>query len=259
MIPTTQSQQDNQANSSEKPEGPHQPPRPNNGKRSRLFSGRLAVVEAREQWKEVVILITLILVRLHMLTYVEALNSTAADKTHALKLAIKNLALQQQWITVIPSLIIISLMLLTTLLQRPIPRRWLDVGAGAFITINLIVHFLKINLLLLTPPASPQLLMGQLLTFLVFFVLAWGWIFWRFDWVGQSRPGRVIEVSDAGDHLSMFDYYHASLMSIVRRSPSEVTGTTRNGRMLVAIHTFMVLDLIAVALGRFYQLITKMI
>jgi hypothetical protein len=29
--------------------------------------------------------------------------------------------------------------------------------------------------------------------------------------------------------------------------------------MLVAIHTFMVLDLIAVALGRFYQLIIKMI
>jgi len=51
----------------------------------------------------------------------------------------------------------------------------------------------------------------------------------------------------------------ASLMSIVRRSHSEVLGKTRNGRMLVAIHTFMVLDLIAVALGRFYQLIIKMI
>lgn len=48
-------------------------------------------------------------------------------------------------------------------------------------------------------------------------------------------------------------------MSIVRRSHSEVIGKTRNGRMLVAIHTFMVLDLIAVALGRFYQLIIKMI
>jgi hypothetical protein len=93
----------------------------------------------------------------------------------------------------------------------------------------------------------------------VFFVLAWGWIFWRIDWVGQSKRGRVLEVSDASEQLSMFDYYHASLMSIVRRSHSEVIGKTRNGRMLVAIHTFMVLDLIAVALGRFYQLITKMI
>jgi len=68
--------------------------------------------------------------------------------------------------------------------------------------------------------------------------------------VDQSKPGRVIEVTDASDQLSMFDYYHASLMSIVRRSHSEVIGKTRNGRMLVAIHTLMVLDLIAVAARR---------
>jgi hypothetical protein len=217
------------------------------------------LIDARQQWKEVVILITLILVRIHMLSYVDALNSTAADNTHSLKLTLKSLALQQRWITVGSSLSIIGLLLLVVLLRRRIPRRWLDVSAGAFISFNLIFHFLKINLLLLTPPASPQLLMGQLLTYLVFFVLAWGWIFWRIDWVGQSKPGRVIEVTDAGDQLSMFDYYHASLMSIMRRSHSEVIGKTRNGRMLVAVHTFMVLDLIAVALGRFYQLITKMI
>jgi len=217
------------------------------------------LIDARQQWKEVVILITLILVRIHMLSYVDALNSTAADNTHSLKLTLKSLALQQRWITVGSSLSIIGLLLLVVLLRRRIPRRWLDVSAGAFISFNLIFHFLKINLLLLTPPASPQLLMGQLLTYLVFFVLAWGWIFWRIDWVDQSKPGRVIEVTDASDQLSMFDYYHASLMSIVRRSHSEVIGKTRNGRMLVAVHTFMVLDLIAVALGRFYQLITKMI
>jgi len=218
----------------------------------------MVLIDAREQWKEVVILITLILVRIHMLTYVDALNSTAADNTHSLKLTLKTLAIQHRWITG-PSLLIIGLLLLAVLLRRRIPRRWLDVSAGAFISFNLIFHFLKINLLLLTPPASTQLLMGQLLTYLVFFVLGWGWIFWRIDWVGQSKPGRVIEVADAGGQVSMFDYYHASLMSIVRRSHSEVIGKTRNGRMLVAIHTLMVLDLIAVALGRFYQLISKTI
>ena len=148
------------------------------------------MTDAHEQWKEVAILITLILVRIHMLTYVDALNSTAADKTHALKLTLKTLALQQRWITVGPSLIIIGLLLWAVLLGRRIPRRWLDVVAGAFITSNLIFHFLKINLLLLTPPASPQLLMGQLLTYLVFFVLAWGWIFCASTgWANQSLAG----------------------------------------------------------------------
>ena len=97
------------------------------------------------------------------------------------------------------------------------------------------------------------------LTYLVFFVLAWGWIFWRVDWVNQAKPGTVIEIADAGDQVSMFDYFHASLMTIVRHSTSDVVGKNRNGQILVAIHTLMLLDLFAVALGRFYQIITKII
>jgi len=90
-------------------------------------------------------------------------------------------------------------------------------------------------------------------------VIAWGWIFWRFDWEGKDRPGTVIEISDNGDFLSTFDYHHASLMSLVRRCMPEVSGLTRTGKILVAFHTFMVLDLVGLALGRFYQLITRMI
>jgi len=259
VIPTTPSQHNTPTNPPTQAQEAKKASLPNHATGSRPFKGNRSLMDGREQWKEITILITLILVRLHMVTYVDALNSSAADKTHALKVVIKNFALQQQLIIMSPSLIIISLLLLALLLRRPIPRGWLDVAAGTFITINLIIHFLKINLLLLTPPAAPNLLMGQLLTYLVFFVLAWGWIFWRVDWVGQAKPGKVIEVADAGEHLSMFDYFHASMMTIVRRSHSEVIGKTRNGRMLVAIHTFMVLDLIAVVLGRFYQLISEMI
>ncbi len=149
------------------------------------------MIDARQQWKEVVILITLILVRIHMLSYVDALNSTAADNTHSLKLTLKSLALQQRWITVGSSLSIIGLLLLVVLLRRRIPRRWLDVSAGAFISFNLIFHFLKINLLLLTPPASPQLLMGQLLTYLVY-SLCWpggGSSGVSTGWTSQSLAG----------------------------------------------------------------------
>jgi hypothetical protein len=47
-------------------------------------------------------------------------------------------------------------------------------------------------------------------------------------------------------------------MALVRRGSPEFSGLNRIGKILVAIHTFMVLDLIAVALGRFYQLVTRM-
>jgi hypothetical protein len=103
------------------------------------------------------------------------------------------------------------------------------------------------------------MLLGQILTYLGFFVIAWGCIIWRFYWEGKDRPGTVIEISDKGDFLSTFDYYHVSLMSLVRRDRPEVSGLARTGKILVAFHTFMVLDLIGLALGRFYQLITRMI
>ncbi len=154
VIPTTSSQQENPAPPSEKSEGPQQAPPRHNAKRpwpfkGYLFRGHLALIDAREQWKEVGILIMLILVRIQMLSYVDSLNSTAADKSHSFKLTLKTLALQQRSITAGTSLFIIGLLLLAVLLRRRIPRRWLDMGAGAFISFNRIFHCLKINLLLL--------------------------------------------------------------------------------------------------------------
>ena len=217
------------------------------------------MIDAREQWKEVVILITLFLVRLQMSNYVDALDTSKSDRTIELKNALKIIATESAHLGLYASWLIIALLVLSVILRRNIPRRWLDIVAGAFISFNLIIHFLKINLLLLTPPGAPSMLLGQIFTYLIFFVLAWGWIFWRFDWVGKENPGTVIEISDKGDSLSTFDYYHASLMALVRRGSPEVSGLNRTGKILVAIHTFMVLDLIGVALGRFYQLITRMI
>jgi hypothetical protein len=259
VIPTTSSQQQNPAQPSEKPEGSQQAPPRKKAKRPWSLKGHLALIDAREQWKEVVILITLVLVRLQMLNYVDALDTSKSDRTIELKNALKIIVTGSAHYGLYASWSGIALLVLSVLLGRGIPRRWLDIVAGAFISFNLIIHFLKINLLLLTPPGAPSMLLGQILTYLIFFVIAWGWIFWRFDWVGKENPGTVVEISDKGDSLSTFDYYHASLMALVRRGRPEVSGLNRTGKILVAIHTFMVLDLIGVALGRFYQLITRMI
>jgi len=236
-----------------------QPPAAPQPNRPKKPWGRLSAREAQEQLKETGILASLILVRLQMLNYVDAFDTSKLDRTLELKNALKIVVTENAHYGLYASWSIIALLVLSVLLGRGIPRRWLDVLAGAFISFNLIVHFLKINLLLLTPPGAPSMLLGQIFTYLIFFVIAWGWIFWRFDWVGKENPGTVVEISDKGDSLSTFDYFHASLMAIVRRGRPEVSGLNRTGKILVAIHTFMVLDLIGVALGRFYQLITRMI
>jgi hypothetical protein len=226
---------------------------------SRRPWGRLSALDAREQLKEVGVLLSLILVRMQMLNYVDAFISSKSERMHVVKQALIYTSAHIKELVFYVDLAMIASLVLCVALGRRIPRRWLDVIAGSFIAFNLIVHFIKINLLLLTPPADPSMLLGQILAYLIFFVLAWGWIFWRFDWVGKGAPGAVVELADNGNSLSMFDYYHASLMSLVRRGKPEILGLNRTGKVLVATHTIMVLDLIGLALGRFYQLITKMI
>ena len=132
-------------------------------------------------------------------------------------------------------------------------------GLGAWAIVNLFFHFAKINLLMLSAVVEPKLLLGQVITYLLFFVLAWGWIFWRLDRVAGGADQQIVEVPMAGNYGGSFDYYYSSLMSILEARISKFTGVSRLGKVLVAVHSLMVLDLAAIALARFYQLVQKSI
>jgi hypothetical protein len=93
----------------------------------------------------------------------------------------------------------------------------------------------------------------------LFFVLAWGWIFWRLDRVAGPEAQAIVSVPSAAEGEGSFDYYYASLMSILEGRMSMFQGVSRLGKSLVAMHSLMVLDLAAIALARFYQLVQKSI
>lgn len=132
-------------------------------------------------------------------------------------------------------------------------------GLGVWAAFNLLFHFLKINLLMLTNSVNPQLLLGQVITYLMFFVLAWGWIFWRLDRIAGPQEQQIVDVPAAMSETGSFDYYHASLMSLLQGKMSGFQGISRLGKLVVALHTFMIIDLAAIALARFYQLVQRSI
>jgi len=68
-------------------------------------------------------------------------------------------------------------------------------------------HFVKINLLMLSAAVEPRLLLGQVITYLLFFVVAWGWIFWRLDWVAGGTNQQIVEVPSSGNQRRGFDYF----------------------------------------------------
>lgn len=129
---------------------------------------------------------------------------------------------------------------------------------GVWAVINLLIHFVKINLLLITGVVEPRLLLGQVITYVLFFVLCWGWIFWRLDRIAGPEEQKIVDVPSAEGDGSSFNYYYDSLLSILDGTKmSKFIGVSRFGKLLVALHSLMILDLAAIALARFYQLVQK--
>lgn len=139
-----------------------------------------------------------------------------------------------------------------------IPRLVLD-GFGAYFVFRLIFGLVFVNALLFIPAASPRLLLGQILAFIPFFVMVWGWLIWRIDCFGPTSPQQIIAISEAKEPITAFDYYHVSIYSILNQGRSGFVGVTRAGRLLVLIHHLMLINVLGLALARVYGLLQKMI
>jgi hypothetical protein len=212
----------------------------------------------QQQYWEVHVFALLGALRIAMLWFADALQVLRTG----LGVPFSQLATQFGVVLRTPMVLLYGLVLLLLYGQllrgRKVAPQILD-GLGVWATFNLFVHFIKINLLMFSEAVDPKLLLGQVITYLLFFVLAWGWIFWRLDRVAGPEAQAIVSVPSAADGEGSFDYYYASLMSILEGRMSMFQGVSRLGKSLVAMHSLMVLDLAAIALARFYQLVQKSI
>jgi hypothetical protein len=83
--------------------------------------------------------------------------------------------------------IVPALWLLALFAKRPLPRIILDFF-GALFVIRLVFGFIFVNVLIFLPAASPPLLLGQIIAYIPFFVMTWGWLMWRIDCRGWRPP-----------------------------------------------------------------------
>lgn len=212
----------------------------------------------QQQCWEVHVFALLGALRIAMLWFADALQALRTG----LGVPFSQLATQFAVVLRTPMVLLYGLVLLLLYGQllrgRKVAPQILD-GLGVWATFNLFVHFIKINLLMFSEAVDPKLLLGQVITYLLFFVLTWGWIFWRLDRVAGPEAQAIVSVPSAAEGEGSFDYYYASLMSILEGRMSMFQGVSRLGKSLVAVHSLMVLDLAAIALARFYQLVQKSI
>ena len=150
----------------------------------------------------------------------------------------------------------VALMGLSLLRQRPLPRWCFDV-LGSWFCLRMLVECLIINLLIFEPAlVAPGVLLGQIVLYLPFFALSWGWLFHRLDWVGRPQPGLRLQLNDGDPNrdLRRFDYFHSTVNALLNKGKTNITGVSRLGRVVVLIFDGMLLALYTVAFARILQL-----
>lgn len=218
---------------------------------------RRASMSLRDQLHEVHIFALLGAIRIAMLWFSEALTSLKGGPGAILAPFANHLGVVMRTPALLIYAVILILLYAHLLRGKRLSPAVLD-ALGIWAVISLFAHFVKINLLMLTAVVEPRLLLGQVITYVLFFVLCWGWIFWRLDRIAGPEEQQIIEVPSASNDKGSFNYYHDSLLSILDgRRMSLFIGISRFGKVLVAVHSLMILDLAAIALARFYQLVQK--
>jgi hypothetical protein len=153
----------------------------------------------------------------------------------------------------------LTLMALLLARVQTLPRWSFDIP-GIWFCLRLALEFVTISTLIFEKTTGLSdvagVVLGQIVVYLPYFVITWGWLFHRVDLIGQPEPGQVVRLVDANTDrgITSFDYYHSAITTLIDKGKPTIAGVGQRGRMLVLAYKVMVVGLYAVAFARILQL-----
>jgi len=133
-------------------------------------------------------------------------------------------------------------------------RRYLDF-IGVYIIVRMAMQFIGLNVLVFDTISSRFMLVTQLLFFLPYSLLVWGWIYWRLDQVGSGSQPHMFRLDLEGKDPRPVDYFVASFSSVFSASISAIKGTSARARILILAHGFVIYDVMGLTLSRAISLV----
>ena len=154
----------------------------------------------------------------------------------------------------VPLILLPLIVLAVTNRKPPWARRFLDV-VGIYVVVRMCIQLMGLNLLVFDSITPRFTLIVQLLFFLPYSLLVWGWIYWRLDARAGASNRQWFRLD--GDHAVQrpIDYLVASFSSVFSASISGIKGRSARARMLIPVHGFFVYDLMGLTLSRAVALI----
>ena len=133
-------------------------------------------------------------------------------------------------------------------------RRYLDL-VGLYIVARMFIQLVGLNLLVFDRESPRFALITQLLFFLPYSLLIWGWIYWRLDNFVNATNQLHFRLDCERDDPRTIDYLVASFTSVSDPPISSIKGRSARARILIIVHGFVVYDIMGLTLSRAVALI----
>ncbi|MFM7455918.1 MAG: hypothetical protein ACKOCA_02540 [Vulcanococcus sp.] len=133
-------------------------------------------------------------------------------------------------------------------------RRYLD-AVGIYVVVRMLIQLFGLNLLVFDSVTPRFTLITQLLFFLPYSLLVWGWVYWRLNAVAGVGKSQWFRLDCEHETPRPIDYILASFASVFSASISSIKGRSARAKALILIHGFFVYDLMGLTLSRAVALI----
>lgn len=127
---------------------------------------------------------------------------------------------------------------------------------GVYVVIRLVIQLIGLNILVFDTVTPRFLLIRQVLFFLPYLLLIWGWIYWRLDTFARSRnrPLFYLDCESVAPPRPI-DYFVASFSSVFSASIRAIKGNSARARILNLFHGVMIYDVMGLTFSRAVSLI----
>lgn len=133
-------------------------------------------------------------------------------------------------------------------------RRYLDV-IGCYLVFRMAIQLIGLNILVFDSVTPKFLLITQLLVFLPYSLMLWGWIYWRLDMIARQSNRVLFRLDGEGECPRPIDYFVASFSSVFSATIAGIKGNSARARILILAHGFVIYDLMGLTLSRAVALV----
>jgi hypothetical protein len=134
-------------------------------------------------------------------------------------------------------------------------RPYLDF-LGVYVIFRLVIQLIGLNVLVFDSVTSRFLLISQVLFFLPYSLLIWGWVYWRLDTLARASNQPLFRLDCEGvAPLRPIDYFVASFSSVFSATINAIKGNSARARILILFHGFMIYDVMGLTLSRAVALV----